>query len=76
MLIKNRYRCLTLYDFDGPPSTILDLGCGRGLLAIEAAEQWQVSGSEDIVLLFLKIRECRVAQLLGSTPSLCNHVLN
>lgn len=43
MFITNCCRSLTLYDFDGPPSTILDLGCGRGLWAIEAAKQWQGS---------------------------------
>ncbi|KAG0706757.1 hypothetical protein DFH29DRAFT_116977 [Suillus ampliporus] len=43
MFITNCCRSLTLYDFDGPPSTILDLGCGRGLWAIEAARQWQGS---------------------------------
>lgn len=43
MFITNCCRSLTLYDFDGPPPTILDLGCGRGLWAIEAAKQWQGS---------------------------------
>lgn len=43
MFITNCCRSLTLYDFDGPPSTILDLGCGRGLWAIEIAKQWQGS---------------------------------
>ncbi|KAG1905449.1 uncharacterized protein F5891DRAFT_1009359 [Suillus fuscotomentosus] len=43
MFITNCCRSLTLHDFDGPPSTILDLGCGRGLWAIEAAKQWQGS---------------------------------
>ncbi|OAX42488.1 hypothetical protein K503DRAFT_347343 [Rhizopogon vinicolor AM-OR11-026] len=43
MFITSCCRSLTLYDFDGPPSTILDLGCGRGLWAIEAARQWQGS---------------------------------
>ena len=42
MFIKNCCKSLTLYNFNGPPSTILDLGCGCGLWAIEAAKQWQV----------------------------------
>ena len=42
MFITNCCKSLTLYNFDGPPSTILDLGCGRGLWAIEAAKLWQV----------------------------------
>lgn len=43
MFITNCFKSLTLHDFDGPPSMILDLGCGRGLWAIEAAKQWQGS---------------------------------
>ncbi|KAN0094995.1 hypothetical protein V8E55_003282 [Tylopilus felleus] len=43
MFIKNCCKSLTLYNFNGPPSTILDLGCGCGLWAIEAAKQWQDS---------------------------------
>lgn len=42
MFITNCCKSLTLYNFDGPPATILDLGCGRGLWAIEAGKQWQV----------------------------------
>jgi len=42
MFITNCCKSLTLYNFDGPPATVLDLGCGRGLWAIEAGEQWQV----------------------------------
>ncbi|KAF9223770.1 hypothetical protein BS17DRAFT_880364 [Gyrodon lividus] len=43
MFITNCCKSLTLHNFDGPPATILDLGCGRGLWAIEAAKQWQGS---------------------------------
>ncbi|KAF8554630.1 hypothetical protein OG21DRAFT_1440054 [Imleria badia] len=43
MFITNCCKSLTLCNFDGPPSTILDLGCGRGLWAIEAGKQWQGS---------------------------------
>ncbi|KIK93611.1 hypothetical protein PAXRUDRAFT_828798 [Paxillus rubicundulus Ve08.2h10] len=43
MFLTNCCKSLTLYNFDGPPATILDLGCGRGLWAIEAAKQWQGS---------------------------------
>lgn len=43
MFMTNCCKSLTLHDFDEPPSTILDLGCGRGLWAIEAARQWHGS---------------------------------
>ncbi|KAF8440421.1 hypothetical protein L210DRAFT_3479880 [Boletus edulis BED1] len=43
MFMTNCSKGLTLYNFDGPPATILDLGCGRGLWAIEAGRQWQGS---------------------------------
>ncbi|KAH7884447.1 hypothetical protein F5I97DRAFT_1937885 [Phlebopus sp. FC_14] len=43
MFITNCCKRLTLHDFDGPPATVLDLGCGRGLWAIEAARVWQGS---------------------------------
>ncbi|KAH7924284.1 hypothetical protein BV22DRAFT_1091159 [Leucogyrophana mollusca] len=43
MFLTNCCSRLTLHEFDGPPATILDLGCGRGLWAIEAARRWQGS---------------------------------
>ncbi|KAG9314984.1 hypothetical protein JVU11DRAFT_4093 [Chiua virens] len=43
MFITNCCKSLTLHDFTTPPATVLDLGCGRGLWAIEAARQWQGS---------------------------------
>ncbi|KAH7913582.1 hypothetical protein BJ138DRAFT_1145796 [Hygrophoropsis aurantiaca] len=43
MFITNCCSRLTLHQFDGPPTTVLDLGCGRGLWAIEAARRWQGS---------------------------------
>ncbi|EGN98895.1 hypothetical protein SERLA73DRAFT_181609 [Serpula lacrymans var. lacrymans S7.3] len=36
-------RSLTMHQFDTPPLSVLDLGCGRGLWAIEAAKQWKES---------------------------------
>ncbi|KAG6371757.1 hypothetical protein JVT61DRAFT_9109 [Boletus reticuloceps] len=42
MFMTNCSKGLTLYNFDGPPATILDLGCGCGLWAIEVGRQWQV----------------------------------
>ncbi|KAI6108072.1 hypothetical protein F5141DRAFT_1189090 [Pisolithus sp. B1] len=43
MFMTNCCKSLTLHDFDEPPSAILDLGCGRGLWAIEAARKWHGS---------------------------------
>jgi len=57
MFITNCCRSLTLYDFDGPPATILDLGCGRGLWAIEAAKQWQVGHAWNIYGSAVILRE-------------------
>lgn len=42
LFITNCCKSLTLHNFDGPPATILDVGCGRGLWAIEAGRLWQV----------------------------------
>ncbi|EIW84327.1 hypothetical protein CONPUDRAFT_142657 [Coniophora puteana RWD-64-598 SS2] len=43
MLMTNNWRTLTLHKFDGPPNSILDIGCGRGQWAICAAKMWQGS---------------------------------
>ncbi|KAL4064410.1 hypothetical protein J3A83DRAFT_4101084 [Scleroderma citrinum] len=43
MFITSCCKSLTLHHFDTPPTSILDLGCGRGLWAIEAARQWKGS---------------------------------
>jgi ubiquinone/menaquinone biosynthesis C-methylase UbiE len=34
-----------MHHFEKPPMTVLDLGCGSGFWAIEAAKQWTVSTS-------------------------------
>ena len=33
---------LTMNQFETPPRSVLDLGCGGGLWIIEAAKQWKV----------------------------------
>lgn len=35
-----------MHPVDVPPSNVLDLGCGSGMWAIEAAKRWTVSASE------------------------------
>ncbi|KIK63000.1 hypothetical protein GYMLUDRAFT_242078 [Collybiopsis luxurians FD-317 M1] len=40
IFLKQCFRGLTLSQMDIPPEMVLDLGCGSGLWAIEAAEQW------------------------------------
>ncbi|ESK94713.1 hypothetical protein Moror_14272 [Moniliophthora roreri MCA 2997] len=37
------FRGLTMHQFETPPKFVLDLGCGGGLWAIEAARQWPES---------------------------------
>lgn len=38
----NTYRGLTAHRFETPPTSVLDLGCGGGYWALEAAKQWPV----------------------------------
>ncbi|KAF8896458.1 hypothetical protein BD779DRAFT_586901 [Infundibulicybe gibba] len=40
LLRASHCRSLTMHQFDKPPSTVLDLGCGTGYWAMEAAKQW------------------------------------
>ena len=42
MFLAGRYRSLTMNQFNSPPSMVLDLGCGGGLWALEAAKAWKV----------------------------------
>ncbi|KAK7050896.1 hypothetical protein VNI00_005008 [Paramarasmius palmivorus] len=37
------FRGLTMHQFETPPKFVLDLGCGGGLWAIDAARQWPES---------------------------------
>ncbi|KAH6909134.1 hypothetical protein BKA70DRAFT_226473 [Coprinopsis sp. MPI-PUGE-AT-0042] len=39
----NTYRGLTAHRFEKPPVSVLDLGCGGGYWALEAAKQWPTS---------------------------------
>lgn len=34
---------VSMLPFEDPPESVLDLGCGSGLWAIEAAKAWPVS---------------------------------
>jgi len=43
MFLASCCRSLTMHQFDTPPSKVLDLGCGSGFWAIEAAKQWKNS---------------------------------
>ncbi|TBU42365.1 hypothetical protein BD309DRAFT_963122 [Dichomitus squalens] len=40
MFLKRISQGVTMHQFDVPPATALDLGCGSGLWCIEAAKQW------------------------------------
>lgn len=35
-------RGITIYPFKEPPKVVLDLGCGAGTWALEAADRWPV----------------------------------
>ena len=42
-MFRVRYcKNLTMHEFVEPPELTLDLGCGSGFWAMEAAKQWQV----------------------------------
>ena len=43
MFLKRISLGVTMHQFDVPPATVLDVGCGSGLWCIEAAKQWPVS---------------------------------
>ncbi|KAI8980216.1 hypothetical protein BD414DRAFT_493967 [Trametes punicea] len=40
MLFRHLSRGVTMHTFEQPPTRVLDLGCGTGLWAIEAAKFW------------------------------------
>ncbi|KAJ7650178.1 hypothetical protein FB45DRAFT_887172 [Roridomyces roridus] len=40
MFLQSCFGGLTMHQFDAPPRVILDLGCGGGYWAMEAARQW------------------------------------
>ncbi|KAJ7170762.1 S-adenosyl-L-methionine-dependent methyltransferase [Mycena crocata] len=40
MFLRGCFGGLTMHQFDTPPQVILDLGCGGGYWAMEAAKQW------------------------------------
>ncbi|KAJ7285091.1 S-adenosyl-L-methionine-dependent methyltransferase [Mycena rebaudengoi] len=40
MFLRSCCSGLTMHQFDKPPQFILDLGCGGGFWAVEAAKQW------------------------------------
>ncbi|KAJ7274314.1 S-adenosyl-L-methionine-dependent methyltransferase [Mycena haematopus] len=40
MFLRSCFGGLTVHQFDTPPQFILDLGCGSGYWAMEAAKQW------------------------------------
>lgn len=43
MFLKSCCKGLTMYQFKSPPSRVLDLGCGSGFWALEAARNWPAS---------------------------------
>ncbi|KAJ7104060.1 S-adenosyl-L-methionine-dependent methyltransferase [Mycena belliarum] len=40
MFLRSCFGGLTMHQFDSPPKAVLDLGCGGGHWALEAAKQW------------------------------------
>lgn len=42
MFINSCCRSLSMHQFEKPPGVVLDLGCGTGFWAIEAAKHWVV----------------------------------
>ena len=47
MFFRSHCRDLTMCQFDRPPAVSLDLGCGNGYWAIEAAMQWKVRTNDN-----------------------------
>ncbi|RDB26274.1 Demethylmenaquinone methyltransferase [Hypsizygus marmoreus] len=43
MFIRGSLQNLTVHQFETPPAVVLDLGCGNGYWAIEAAKEWKTS---------------------------------
>ncbi|KAF9456760.1 hypothetical protein BDZ94DRAFT_1302338 [Collybia nuda] len=43
MFINSCCRSLSIHQFEKPPAVVLDLGCGTGFWAIEAAKHWLTS---------------------------------
>ncbi|TFK20707.1 S-adenosyl-L-methionine-dependent methyltransferase [Coprinopsis marcescibilis] len=43
MFFVNCFHRLTMHPFERPPKVVLDLGCGGGYWALEAAKQWTSS---------------------------------
>lgn len=43
MFLAGHFQSLTQHIFQTPPLLTLDIGCGSGYWAIEAAKQWKVS---------------------------------
>lgn len=51
MFFRSHCRDLTMCQFDRPPAVSLDLGCGNGYWAIEAAMQWKVRTNANILFV-------------------------
>lgn len=51
MFLSSCCRSLTMHQFDAPPSVILDLGCGSGYWAMEAAKLWTVRSFVRLLVL-------------------------
>ncbi|KAK7463533.1 hypothetical protein VKT23_006881 [Stygiomarasmius scandens] len=43
LFFKACYKGITMHQFETPPSMVLDLGCGTGVWALDAAQQWPSS---------------------------------
>lgn len=52
MFLMNCCQSLTIHQFTEPPSVVLDLGCGGGYWAIEAAKQWKVRHHLHLLFFF------------------------
>lgn len=51
MFLTKCCRGLTMHQFESPPAVVLDLGCGSGYWALEAAKQWPVSARLTLICL-------------------------
>ena len=51
MFFRSHCRDLTMCQFDRPPTVSLDLGCGNGYWAIEAAMQWKVRMNTNVTFV-------------------------
>lgn len=44
----------SVYDFDEPPKSVLELGCGSGIWVVDAAKRWKVGFSIHLIRILIE----------------------